>query len=495
MSATAGGGSTQTDGPAGPAARLGLQAGMVVQELGLGQRHRRRPPGRDRGRASTPTWSTATTATSWTPSLLWWRDEDGDLVDGLVDSLTDLVGGGAIWLLTPKVGRPNAVDPADIAEAAPIAGLSPDHDRGGQQGLVGHPAGHPQDARLTRHADRPHGITRAPTVLGRAAAAGTSLKVLDRGRASPALLARWPWPGSGKALKDWGTGPAGGFTRAGGARPATSVGLIDELGLADLRRAAPALQRAGPRRWPSAGVGEGDGVAVMCRNHRGFVDACVAIAKLGADILYLNTAFAGPQLVDVLEREKPTAVIHDEEFTGLLAERRRSAHRGRSPGPTARPTTGRRSTAPRSPAYPDADLDPPERHVRIVILTSGTTGTPKGAPRSEAGIDAAVSLLSRMPLRHGWRTHIAAPLFHTWGFAHLALAMLLGSTVVLRRRFDPEELPARSPRTSAATRWSVIPVMLQRILALPEEMLDRLRPAHAQGGRRPPAPRCPATWP
>lgn len=56
--------------------------------------------------------------------LLWWRDEDGDLVDALVDSLTDLVGGGAIWLLTPKVGRPNAVDPADVAEAAPVAGLS-----------------------------------------------------------------------------------------------------------------------------------------------------------------------------------------------------------------------------------------------------------------------------------------------------------------------------------------------------------------------------------
>jgi hypothetical protein len=56
--------------------------------------------------------------------VLWWRDEDGDLVDGLVDSLTDLVGGGAIWLLTPKVGRPNAVAATDIAEAAPIAGLS-----------------------------------------------------------------------------------------------------------------------------------------------------------------------------------------------------------------------------------------------------------------------------------------------------------------------------------------------------------------------------------
>jgi hypothetical protein len=56
--------------------------------------------------------------------LLWWRDDDGDLVDALMDSLTDLVRGGAIWLLTPKVGRPGAVDAADVAEAAPIAGLS-----------------------------------------------------------------------------------------------------------------------------------------------------------------------------------------------------------------------------------------------------------------------------------------------------------------------------------------------------------------------------------
>lgn len=56
--------------------------------------------------------------------VLWWREGDGDLVDALVDALTDLVGGGAIWLLTPKVGRPDAVDPAEIAESAPVAGLS-----------------------------------------------------------------------------------------------------------------------------------------------------------------------------------------------------------------------------------------------------------------------------------------------------------------------------------------------------------------------------------
>jgi hypothetical protein len=56
--------------------------------------------------------------------LLSWRDDDGDLVDSLVDSLTDLASGGVIWLLTPKVGRPGAVDAADVTEAAPIAGLA-----------------------------------------------------------------------------------------------------------------------------------------------------------------------------------------------------------------------------------------------------------------------------------------------------------------------------------------------------------------------------------
>jgi hypothetical protein len=56
--------------------------------------------------------------------LLWWRDDDGDLTDALVDALTDLAGGGNIWLLTPKVGRPGAVDPADVAEASQIAGLA-----------------------------------------------------------------------------------------------------------------------------------------------------------------------------------------------------------------------------------------------------------------------------------------------------------------------------------------------------------------------------------
>ena len=56
--------------------------------------------------------------------LLWWRDDDGDLVDGLVEAMTDLAAAGRIWLMTPKIGRSGYIDAADIAEAAVTAGLS-----------------------------------------------------------------------------------------------------------------------------------------------------------------------------------------------------------------------------------------------------------------------------------------------------------------------------------------------------------------------------------
>jgi hypothetical protein len=105
------------------ATQLGLSRGMVVQELGWDQ---------DTDDALRRAIEDVIDADLVDGDhgdvvdavLLWWRAEDGDLVDGLVDALTDLVGGGAIWLLTPKVGRAGEVSAADITEAAPIAGLS-----------------------------------------------------------------------------------------------------------------------------------------------------------------------------------------------------------------------------------------------------------------------------------------------------------------------------------------------------------------------------------
>jgi hypothetical protein len=103
--------------------RLGLKPGMVVQELGWDE------DVDDAVREEIENTIDADMVDAdhgdvVDAVVLWWRENDGDLVDALVDSLTDLAGGGAIWLLTPKVGRPGAVDPADVAEAAPVAGLS-----------------------------------------------------------------------------------------------------------------------------------------------------------------------------------------------------------------------------------------------------------------------------------------------------------------------------------------------------------------------------------
>ncbi|HXH77548.1 DUF3052 domain-containing protein [Nocardioides sp.] len=115
-----GGGAAQATGAA---VRLGVTSGMVIQELGWDN------DTDDELRVAIEDTIDADMVDGDYGNvvdaiILWWRDGDGDLVDALVDALTDLVGGGAIWLLTPKVGRPGSVDAADIAEAAPIAGLS-----------------------------------------------------------------------------------------------------------------------------------------------------------------------------------------------------------------------------------------------------------------------------------------------------------------------------------------------------------------------------------
>ena len=272
------------------------------------------------------------------------------------------------------------------------------------------------------------------------------------------------------ALHRWGPTAAAAYKGASIACPDRTA-IVDERGaltFAEVHRRTNALAH----ELAAAGVHAGDGVAIMCRNHRGFIDASIAVAKLGADILYLNTAFAGPQLVDVLEREKPAVVVHDEEFTGLL-EKAADADRVLAwcDDPEAAAKQGLDTLEGLLAAGDDADHRAPEKSSRIIILTSGTTGTPKGAPRSEAGIDAAVALLSRLPLRSGWRTHVAAPLFHTWGWAHWALSMLLGSTVVLRRKFDPEDC-LKAVTDERCDSLVVIPVMLQRILQLPQETLD-----------------------
>ncbi|MDO9378970.1 MAG: AMP-binding protein [Nocardioidaceae bacterium] len=275
--------------------------------------------------------------------------------------------------------------------------------------------------------------------------------------------------GLGTSLVRWGTGPAGGFASLA-ARMPRAVAVEDEAGsltFGELHAQANALARV----LADHGVGEGDGVALLARNHRWFVLATVAVSRLGGRILYLNTAFSGPQTAELLEREKPTVVLHDQEFAAVVEA---------VPAHLPRLLTWRDDPASTSVAFvgdlvtgvATDDLHPPSQEGRSVILTSGTTGTPKGANRASGSLSAAGALVSRIPLRHQARMLVAAPMFHTWGWAHLNLAMLLGATLVLRRRFDPEDFLATVERERCEVAV-VIPVMLSRVLELPEEVRRR----------------------
>jgi hypothetical protein len=104
------------------AERLGVEPGMVVQELGYDEdvdEELREAVAERCGSDLVGEDSDEVVDVV----LLWWREGDGDLVDALVDAIGPLAESGVVWLLTPKAGRPGHVEPSDISEAAPTAGL------------------------------------------------------------------------------------------------------------------------------------------------------------------------------------------------------------------------------------------------------------------------------------------------------------------------------------------------------------------------------------
>ena len=255
--------------------------------------------------------------------------------------------------------------------------------------------------------------------------------------------------------------------------------VVDEHGTLDWesldRRTNAVANGLGAR-----GIGADEVVGVLCRNQRGFVEAAVVAGKLGADAVLLNTGFSGPQLGDVARREGVTVLVHDEAFAPEVAGS------GLGEG-VPRFITWSDGAGGASPTFdelaatcPATPPPAPERHGNVVILSSGTTGTPKGARRkidrsSMRGGGASGSplgILARIPLRSRATTLISAPLFHSWGLSHLMVAGLLSSPMVLRERFDAEDVLATIERERVDTLIAV-PAMLQRILDLPVDVRSR----------------------
>jgi fatty-acyl-CoA synthase len=204
------------------------------------------------------------------------------------------------------------------------------------------------------------------------------------------------------------------------------------------------------------GVRGGDGVALLIRNHRWFLIALYGAAKVGVRLILLNSEFSGPQIKEVSEREGAKLIIFDDEYTKAV-----SAADPDNDEPSESTDETLADLIARSKA-----ITPPKAaaHSKIIILTSGTTGTPKGANRSSPPSLAPIGgVLSHVPFKSGEVTSLPAPMFHALGFLHATIAMMLGSTLVLRRRFKPATVLA-DIEEHKVTAMVVVPVMLSRIL-------------------------------
>ncbi|WP_375477970.1 AMP-binding protein [uncultured Jatrophihabitans sp.] len=267
-------------------------------------------------------------------------------------------------------------------------------------------------------------------------------------------------------------GPAGAAISFAAASYGDHPAIVDELGqvsFAELDRRSSALASA----LRDAGFRDGDGLGVLARNHRYLFETIFAGAKLGARTLLLNTDFAGPQLADVCDREDVTALVHDSEFTEVAESVEPSGGKYIAWSDDEHGDGSDEHTVEQLITSAQSGRPPrPKKKQKIILLTSGTTGTPKGAPR-----DMSLSLalpggyLSKIPLRSGRAVVLAAPGFHAWGLLSSMLSLGLGNTLVTARKTDAKFILDALEEHSADALISV-PILLARLLDAGEDEID-----------------------
>ncbi|HSX66881.1 AMP-binding protein [Nocardioides sp.] len=278
-------------------------------------------------------------------------------------------------------------------------------------------------------------------------------------------------------------GPFGGAVTAAAGRHGAQTAIADERGsitYAELDRTINKLSNT-----LRASYQPGQTIGILMRNHRSPLLVAWAASRAGLNTVWLNTAFSAPQTTEVATREGVDALFVDVDLAPLAEELTIPVVTTDISAATDELDTylaAGSPTAPPSPARPG----------RLILLTSGTTGTPKGAPRTEPkGYTLPGAMLDRLPMRTREATVIGPPLFHGTGLIMTMMTIALGSTVVLRRSFDPETFLADIAEHEA-TAICVVPVLLQRILALPAQVTDRhdtssLRAAFCSGSALPAA--------
>ncbi|MCZ9289874.1 AMP-binding protein [Corynebacterium evansiae] len=304
---------------------------------------------------------------------------------------------------------------------------------------------------------------------------------------------------AGKALKgiiQWSFLPAG-LLAIGAARDPYHTAIIDDAGsmtYQELHEQSTALAQALFR----TGVRERDRIGVLCRNHRGFILTLCAHGRLGTDIVLFNTGASAKQTQAVLQEQKIDILFIDEEFLPLLPKDfdacpvvvawengdtlglTREAEEALKKASNVRDAINSGDYATRSEDWPslhevlsttpeNLSIPARPRQGSTIILTSGTTGTPKGARRPEPKTYMpASSIMSRIPMRHHRPSFLSAPMFHTWGFAQIQLALALRNTMIMQRRFSPEAAVKLIEKNRPYT-IAMVPTMLRRMLEVVPE--------------------------
>ncbi|MFE6861579.1 AMP-binding protein [Nocardia sp. NPDC057668] len=263
-------------------------------------------------------------------------------------------------------------------------------------------------------------------------------------------------------LAKWGFNLAGGYAAAAAYAPGRAA-VVDDRGVRTFREMHE-RSRALAGAMSARGLGPGDAIGLLTRNHAEMIETMVAAGKLGVDVFLLNAGLSGRVIENIVQRHRLTALFVDEELDPLVQHLHTDIDRYRTDPDVVDGTTGQLI------AQKHNGFRASSRRGRLVVLTSGTSGTPKGARRPHPrGFATVAALLSRIPLRMNETMVIPAPLFHTWGLAALQLSTALRATVVLSSRFDAEDCLRQIAEHRAST-LIVVPTMVQRILDLPPEV-------------------------
>lgn len=267
----------------------------------------------------------------------------------------------------------------------------------------------------------------------------------------------------------------------------SSLGVVTQMNSIAVGNKAAIVDRSGTMTWREldrrgnrvgralrrTGLRGGDRVAILLRNSREFAEVVVGAQKVGLVACPMNTWAKPRELSATLENARASVLFYDAKHAEQVS--------AAAPDDLPLVVVGDGAAGTRYEDFLDGSSDAPAPpftrdpgSTRIVIHTSGTSGAPKGASRDDAagGIRSFAKLLDVLPYRRSDVVYVPAPMFHSFGYATFAFGAVIGATMVLPEKFDPERSLAliEEHRVTAA---SLVPVMIKRILDVDDDVKAR----------------------